>query len=57
MTTTAQQLASIDRNLRALGNGLESLETARRILELFNKRDWLLGVWTRTRTWVVDSFD
>ncbi len=43
-----RRLHKIDRELRTLSRGLEPRETARRILELLNERDRLLGAWTRT---------
>ena len=44
----AERLAEVEQELRALGNGLEPRTTARRILELLNERDRLLGSYART---------
>ena len=48
MTTTAPQLAAIDAKLAILSHGLEPRRTARRILELLNERERLLGSYART---------
>ena len=44
----AKRLVEVEHELRALGNGLEPRATARRILELLNERDRLLGSYART---------
>lgn len=56
-TTTAQQLADIDRELRKRCRGHEPRKMAKRILTLLNERDRLLGVWTRTCVACGDSFN
>ena len=53
---TADRLAEVERELRTLGGGIEPRQTAKRILQLLNERDRLLGVWTRTCLVCGDSF-
>lgn len=49
MTTTAQQLAEVDRKLRTLRHGPEPRLAARRIMALLDERDRLRGALPRTR--------
>lgn len=55
--TIEQRLASINRELATLSNGLEPRATARRILKLLSERDRLLDVWPRTCLVCGDSFN